>query len=89
MYLDYAEDQATRHQPMTMNEWANKLDAFLQFNDRAVLRNSGSVKKNVADALAKHHFESYTEKRRTITDNTDSDFDTFVKKTAKRVQGED
>jgi len=33
MYLDYATRQARRHIPMTMQDWAEKLDAFLQFND--------------------------------------------------------
>ncbi len=37
MYLDYAEDQAKRRRTMTMAEWADKLDAFLEFNDRNVL----------------------------------------------------
>lgn len=37
MYLDYAEDQARRRKSVTMREWSDKLDAFLSFNDRAVL----------------------------------------------------
>lgn len=37
MYLDYATRQARRHIPMTMADWASKLDAFLQFNDAEVL----------------------------------------------------
>lgn len=38
MYLDYAEDQARRHVPMTMEDWAKKLNAFLQFNERDILQ---------------------------------------------------
>lgn len=38
MYLDYATRQARRHIPMTMADWASKLDAFLQFNDAEILR---------------------------------------------------
>jgi len=41
MYLDYAEDQARRKIPMTMEDWASKLDALLQFNERDILDNSG------------------------------------------------
>ena len=37
MYLDYAARQARRHIPMTMNDWAGKLDAFLKFNDAEIL----------------------------------------------------
>lgn len=49
MYLDYAEDQAERHQPMHMKDWKEKLDAFLQFNGREVLDNAGTVSKKVAE----------------------------------------
>ena len=38
MYLDYATRQARRHIPMTMQDWAEKLDAFLQFNDAEILK---------------------------------------------------
>ena len=41
MYLDYAEDQAERHIPMTMTDWAGKLNAFLQFNERDILDHPG------------------------------------------------
>ena len=43
MYLDYADDQAKRHQQIFMRDWRNKLDAFLQFNERDILNNSGKV----------------------------------------------
>jgi len=48
MYLDYAEEQAERRRPMTMQDWAQRLDAFLQFNERDVLKNAGSVSAAVA-----------------------------------------
>jgi len=43
MYIDFAEDQSERHQPMYMGGWKEKLDAFLQFNDREILDHAGSV----------------------------------------------
>ncbi|QDH92871.1 hypothetical protein KNU62_gp87 [Gordonia phage Bakery] len=43
MFLDYAEDRASRHEAMTMARWAEVTDKFLDFNDRSVLRNAGSV----------------------------------------------
>lgn len=46
MYLDYAEDQAERHIPMTMEDWKKRLDVFLQFNEREVLNNPGKVLTN-------------------------------------------
>jgi len=48
MYLDYAEDQAERGIPMTMQDWATKLNAFLQFNERELLDHPGKVSAEVA-----------------------------------------
>lgn len=59
IYLDYAEDQARRRQTMTMAAWVAKLDAVLEFNDRAVLKHAGKVRKEVAERLALQHFEQY------------------------------
>ena len=51
--------QARRHIPMTMVDWASKLDAFLQFNDAEVMQNKGKVTAAVAKAFAKSEFEQY------------------------------
>lgn len=51
MYLDYAEDRASRNIPMTMQDWAEKLNAFLQFNERDILNNPGKVSAEVAKAF--------------------------------------
>ena len=59
MYLDYATRQAKRHIPMTMSDWATKLDAFLQFNDAEVLRDKGKVTAAIAKAFAESEFEQY------------------------------
>lgn len=75
MYLDYAEDQAERHIPMTMEDWKNKLDVFLQFNNREVLDNLGKVSHKVAENFALSEFEKY----RIIQDKLfESDFDKFL-----------
>ena len=63
MYLDYAEDQAERHQPMYMRDWAQKLDAFLQFNGREVLRDAGRISAEVARALALSEYEKFNDAR--------------------------
>lgn len=76
MYLDYAEDKASRNIPMTMKDWAEKLNAFLQFNERDILNNPGKVSKEVAKAFAESEFEKY----RIIQDRLfESDFDKYVK----------
>ena len=75
MYLDYAEDQAERHIPMTMDDWKKKLDVFLQFNERDVLDNPGKVSHKVAESFAFSEFEKY----RIIQDKSfESDFDKFM-----------
>ena len=51
MYLDYAEDQAKRHIPMYMNDWENRLDAFLQFTGRSVLDNAGHISARLPHRL--------------------------------------
>lgn len=75
MYLDYAEDQAERHIPMTMEDWKKRLDVFLQFNEREVLDNPGKVSHKVAESFALSEFEKY----RIVQDKLfKSDFDKFM-----------
>ncbi|WP_303816715.1 virulence RhuM family protein [Selenomonas ruminantium] len=59
MYLDYATRQARRHIPMTMADWASKLDAFLQFNDAEILHDKSKVSAAIAKAFAESEFEQY------------------------------
>ena len=75
MYLDYADDQAERHIPMTMEVWKGKLDVFLQFNERDVLDNPGKVSHKVAESFALSEFEKY---RITQDKLFESDFDKFM-----------
>ena len=80
MYLDYATRQARRHIPMTMTDWASKLDAFLQFNDAEVLQDKGKVTAAIAKAFAESEFEQY----RIIQDRLyQSDFDRLIASTEK------
>jgi hypothetical protein len=75
MYLDYAEDQAERGIPMTMADWAGKLDAFLQFNQRDLLEHPGKVTAEIAKAFAESEFEKY----RIVQDRLfESDFDRMI-----------
>ncbi len=80
MYLDYAEDQAERNIPMTMQDWAKKLDAFLQFNERDLLDHPGKVTAEIAKAFAESEFEKY----RIVQDRIfESDFDRVIKQLPK------
>lgn len=80
MYLDYANRQARRHIPMTMADWASKLDAFLQFNDAEVLQDKGRVTAAIAKAFAESEFEQY---RITQDRLYQSDFDRLIASTEK------
>jgi hypothetical protein len=63
-YLDYAEDQAQRRKIVTMQEWSDKLDAFLAFNEREVLTHAGKVRAVVAEKLALERYEAFDAARR-------------------------
>ena len=81
-YLDLAEDRAIRKIPMTMEDWAKRLDKFLEFNERDVLQNAGRISADVA----KHHTESEFEKYRVIQDRMfESDFDKSLKQLEDQV----
>lgn len=73
-FLDLAEDMAKRHIPMTMEDWAKRIDRFLDLTDRPVLTDSGHVSAEQAKEYAETEFEKY----RVIQDKLfQSDFDRF------------
>lgn len=74
-YLDLAEDMAERHVPMTMADWATRIDAFIRAIDRKVLQDSGKVSRELAKEFAETEFEKY----RIAQDRLyESDFDRFA-----------
>ena len=74
-YLDLAEDRARRHIPMTMEDWAKRLDIFLKADDREILTNAGAITAEIAKAHAESEFERY----RIIQDRLyESDYDRFL-----------
>lgn len=73
-FLDLAEDMAKRHIPMTMEDWAKRIDKFLDLTDRPVLTDTGHVSAEQAKEYAETEFEKY----RVIQDKLfQSDFDRF------------
>lgn len=85
MYLDYAELQAERNIPMTMEDWAMRLDSFIEFNGREVLMGAGKVSREQANLHAETQFEKY----RIIQDRMfESDFDRFVALEDKIIEDE-
>jgi len=80
MYLDYAENQAKKHRAMTMKDWSNKLNAFLQFNEQEILTNVGKISAEIAKSFAESEFEKFDAIQHK---NFESDFDREIKKLTK------
>jgi len=76
MYLDYAENQAARQIPMRMQDWIEKLDAFLRFNEYDILQDAGKVSHEIAKALAEKAYKQYRIRQ---DENYESDFDKEIK----------
>jgi hypothetical protein len=81
MYLDFAELQAINRKMMYMRDWIVKLDSFLQFTEREILNDAGTVSAEIAKAFAKNEYENF----RVIQDRLfENDFDREVKKIVER-----
>ena len=80
LYLDYAELQAERKTPMSMEDWAKRLDGFLEFNGNEILTDAGKISGEQAKLHAETEFETY----RIVQDKLfQSDFDRFLDNFAK------
>jgi len=76
LYLDFGELQAMRKIPMSMRDWANRLDGFLEFNGNEILTGAGKISQEHARLHAESEFEKY----RVVQDRLfESDFDRMVK----------
>jgi hypothetical protein len=85
MYLDYAEMQAERKQPVYMKEWKEKLDAFLRFNEQEILNDKGTVSMEIAQALALEEYEKFSGRR--IAEESagpDTEFELAVKQVGEK-----
>lgn len=86
MYLDYAEDQARKRTPLYMADWRNKLDAFLQFNEREILTHAGRVAMDVAKQLAEEEYDKFRSRR--LTEEAQEELDTDVDSLRKRIESD-
>ena len=76
-YLDLAEERAKRRIPMTMEDWSKRLDLFLEFDEREILKNAGKITMRIAKEFAESEFERY----RIVQDRLfESDFDKLMQK---------
>ena len=81
MFLNYAENIASRHQVMSMEDWVKRLDAFLKFNEYELLDNAGKISAKLANDLVSKEFTKF---RKIQDSNYESDFDREVKKILKK-----
>lgn len=83
LYLDYAEFQAERHIPMSMEDWAKRLDGFLEFNGTEILMDAGKISAEQAKLHAETEFEKY----RIIQDRLFmSDYDRYMLELEEKVK---
>lgn len=91
MYLDYAEMQAQRRQPLYMKDWRDKLDAFLAFNEQEVLQDAGRVSMELAKKLALEEYEKYDANRRSLeaaqADAEDAEFEVLAQRVEQDAKG--
>jgi len=83
MYLDYAEFQAQRKIPMTMEDWSKRLNKFLDFNEMEILNDHGKVTAEIAKSFAESEFEKYRIKQDRLYQ---SDFDLFIQNVNKLTE---
>ncbi len=80
MYLDYAENQARKQIPMKMNDWVNRLNAFLEFNEYQILEDKGTISARVAKELAYKEYEKFrVEQDREYKSDFDKETDKYLK----------
>lgn len=86
MWLDYAEDQARRRKQVFLKDWETKLNEFLQFNERRVLKDAGRVSKEKADSVAGEQYEQFAARRRAfIESESERDDVTALEEQAARL----
>lgn len=85
-YLDFAELQALRRKTMTMREWVNKLDDFLQMSDSEVLQNAGTISHEMALAKAGEEYSKYKKQNIDELSQVEKDFIELAKKVQKMLE---
>lgn len=82
-YLIFAEGQAMRRIPMTMQDWIKKLDGFLGLNDREILTHAGKVSQQLAKQIAEQEYDKFHQLRMQQADQQDGAFEKVINQLAK------
>jgi len=86
-YLVFAEGQAMRRIPMHMTDWIEKLDAFMNLNERDILTHAGSISHEMARELAEGEYDKFQDRRIAESKTALSDFDKTVKRLSPAKRG--
>ena len=86
-YLVFAEGQAIQRVPMYMKDWIEKLDAFLQINNKNILEDAGKISHKLAVEIAERNFNEYKKSRPKSADNDFDEAALHALKVAKRQKG--
>lgn len=87
-YLEFAELQATLHNPMYMKDWIAKLDDFIKMSGREILQNAGTISKLEADNKALAEYAIYKERTKDELSQVEKDFIENLKTTQKQVESQ-
>ena len=85
-FLEIAENRARRHIPMTMEDWANRIDKFLLADDRDILKDAGKISHEIACDKALTEFEKYRIKQDKLYK---SDFDLLMEESEIYLKGDE
>lgn len=83
-YLVFAEGQAMRRIPMTMQDWIKKLDGFLGLNDREILTHAGKVSQQLAKQIAEQEYDKFHQLRMQQADQQDGAFEKITNQLANK-----
>lgn len=87
-YLEFAELQATLHNPMYMKDWIAKLDDFIKMSGREILQNAGTISKLEADNKALAEYAVYKERTKDELSQVEQDFIDNLKSTQKQIESQ-
>lgn len=85
-YLVFAQGQAMRRIPMTMADWVNKLDSFLNINDRDVLTHAGKISHELAKQHAEQEYAKFHQQRIAQASQEPSDFEQVAKQIQQKFE---
>lgn len=84
LYLDFAELQAKNKKPMHMEDWEQKLNNFLRFNDRDVLKNAGTITAQLAKEIAEQQYDIYDQNRKQNRIDSSDELEEQVKRLSEK-----